>query len=78
MAAKITKRQLKNNFNSGTLLIKNLGHYYEMVVQYRGYYVKSGQTKWAGPWRQDQNAAVADTFPYAQQGYDTGIQFRQS
>jgi len=78
MATKPTKSELKKGFNSGTLPLKHLGHYYEMMVQYRGYYVKTNKTYWAGPWRQDQNAAVADTLPYAQQGYDTGIEMNHS
>ncbi len=78
--AKKTKNQLKSDFRNNTLGPKDLGSFFELAMEYRGYYypAKNKRPKWAGPWRTDQMAAVIDTFPYAQQGLDTGIRMNET
>jgi hypothetical protein len=78
---KKTKQQLKTAFRNNSLTAKDLGEFFEKAIQYRGYYYPTKtapKPKWAGPWRNDQMAAVADTFPYAQLGLKTGIQMKQT
>lgn len=70
--------RLKADFESGTLKVSDLGAFIEALVEYRGYYIRKKRANWAGPWRKDQLAAAADVFPYVQQGYQTGIEMKQS
>ena len=78
MAKNKTKAALKKEFKDGLLAASDFGAFYELVVEYRGYYISGGRTRWAGPWRNDNMAAAMDTYPYAQQGYPTGIRMKQS
>lgn len=70
--------RLKKDFENGVLKVNDLGAFIEALVEYRGYYIRRRRAHWAGPWRKDQLAAAADVFPYVQQGFQTGIEMKQS
>jgi hypothetical protein len=73
------KTALIKAFRDGSLPPKKIGFFYELIVKYRGYYINNkNRAVWAGPWRNDNMAAAMDTFPYAQQGFETGVRMKQS
>jgi len=73
------KAALKKAFKEDNLSANRIGAYYEFVVSYRGYYLDASENAhWAGPWRNDSMAAAMDTFPYAQQGFQTGVRMKQT
>jgi hypothetical protein len=77
MANNIDKQNLKKDFKAGKLNPNQLGTFIELAMEYRSYYFdKKNITHWAGPWRNDLNAASFDAMPFVQQGFKTGIRQR--
>lgn len=73
------RSQLKKDFFSGAITLKDFKNGLKDAFRYRGYYMKPGmKPKWSGPFRDTMEEADMDNAPYFNQGYDVDVYVEQA
>lgn len=74
-----TRAQLKKDFFSGKITVKEFKKGIKEALHYRGFYFKSGKKpKWSGPFHDTREEADADNAPYFNAGYSVDVYIEQA
>lgn len=74
-----TRSQLKKDFFSGQITVKEFKKGIKEALRYRGYHMKPGKRpKWSGPFHDTRAEAEADNAPYFDAGYSVEVYTEQA